>query len=424
MAWTVAKRVTGSKLSAVAFGAGVFVAVGSTGTILTSPDGLRWTRRESGIPHDLTAILRDHGQFVVTSKAPSDQSRQAEGILLTSRDGSSWSRHRCPPGADPLNAIAEGGGRLVAVGGTGYGKGKVLVSPVGASAPPEPDDSASGDQVMGLLDSGAYTGFRLVRVTTSGAITQSGPIVPADADRRDFPTVRTRAEKVEDFVPAGWTLESSATGDVDRDGLDDVAFVVREAAASILAYPAHGSSLGPLHRRMLGFALRDAGAQAFHLILQDTSLWPPTPDPPQGTQPSLTIANGSVLLRFEEGLQYGRDFGSEYVGLSAVYRFRYQDRVFRLIGAELDAAARLAGPLGHLSVNLLTGKRIRTTPELPPVIGDGQARGKRKQDSRTETFPKSAALPALGASLVWKWYDGLPEPDLDAFEPHFFAQRW
>src|SRR4029453_6899100 len=51
-------------LTSVAFGEGTFVAVGASGAILTSIDGVRWTHRDLGTIDNLEAVTHGKGTFV------------------------------------------------------------------------------------------------------------------------------------------------------------------------------------------------------------------------------------------------------------------------------------------------------------------------------------------------------------------------
>src|SRR5262245_26918607 len=57
-------------LRSVAFANGLFVAVGDSGTILTSPDGVNWTQQQSGTLDDLRGIANGNGLFVAIGGAP------------------------------------------------------------------------------------------------------------------------------------------------------------------------------------------------------------------------------------------------------------------------------------------------------------------------------------------------------------------
>lgn len=61
----------------------LFVAVGASGTILTSPDGVTWTSRTSGTTQNLQDLTYGgaNNLFVVVA---------ASGTILTSTDGITW----------------------------------------------------------------------------------------------------------------------------------------------------------------------------------------------------------------------------------------------------------------------------------------------------------------------------------------------
>jgi hypothetical protein len=64
--WTRRTRTSqGNWLFGVAYGDGLFVAVGEDGIILTSPDGVDWTAQTSGTGNDLNGVAYGDGLFVV-----------------------------------------------------------------------------------------------------------------------------------------------------------------------------------------------------------------------------------------------------------------------------------------------------------------------------------------------------------------------
>ena len=63
--WTLVTTPTTQNLWSVCHGAGQFVACGEGGTILTSPDGITWTRRVSGHTFWLVGAAHGNGHFVV-----------------------------------------------------------------------------------------------------------------------------------------------------------------------------------------------------------------------------------------------------------------------------------------------------------------------------------------------------------------------
>jgi len=82
--WTWTQRYTNNTkhLNDVAAGAnGLFVAVGNAGTILTSPDGIDWTERDSKTNLGLHSVIWGDGMFVAGGDS---------GVIVTSGDGVDW----------------------------------------------------------------------------------------------------------------------------------------------------------------------------------------------------------------------------------------------------------------------------------------------------------------------------------------------
>jgi len=62
-------------LYGIAYGNGTFVAVGLDGLILSSPDGITWTQKNSGVIGDLFGITFANNKFVTVGE---------NGIILQS----------------------------------------------------------------------------------------------------------------------------------------------------------------------------------------------------------------------------------------------------------------------------------------------------------------------------------------------------
>lgn len=90
--------ITSNKLYSVAFGAGVFVAVGNTGTIQTTTNGSAWTTRTSGTTARLTSIIWDGTKFVAVG----------DGVVLTSTTGTTWTSVAMPSVPNPQIAYLAG----------------------------------------------------------------------------------------------------------------------------------------------------------------------------------------------------------------------------------------------------------------------------------------------------------------------------
>lgn len=101
---------TGTALFGVAASANIFVAVGTSGTIVTSPDGITWTTRTSGTTNDLWGCVYTGTQFVAVGKL---------STVLTSPDGITWTTRTLPSPLLNLIGVAWGNGQIIVVGESG-----------------------------------------------------------------------------------------------------------------------------------------------------------------------------------------------------------------------------------------------------------------------------------------------------------------
>lgn len=106
----------GTALWGVAYGGGQWVAVGELGTILTSPDGITWTKRNSGFPTRwLVGVGYGNGLWVAVGGTASIT--ENNGLILTSTDGITWTP-RITSGTR-INNVVYGNGTFVAVDDAG-----------------------------------------------------------------------------------------------------------------------------------------------------------------------------------------------------------------------------------------------------------------------------------------------------------------
>ncbi|MBI5057082.1 MAG: hypothetical protein HZB61_10760, partial [Nitrospirae bacterium] len=117
--WQSRDSLSGGNLISVAYSGSVFVVVGNTGTILTSPDGTIWTQRTSGTTSPLNDITYGGNIFVAVG---------TNGTILTSPDGTTWTQ-RTSGTANFITGVTYGGNIFVAVGTNGT----VLTSPDGTT---------------------------------------------------------------------------------------------------------------------------------------------------------------------------------------------------------------------------------------------------------------------------------------------------
>jgi hypothetical protein len=130
--WKIQNSGTTDTLWSVASGgtgfAGVwqFVAVGNKGVILTSPDGVTWTKSVSGTSERLYMVCWGKNNYVAFGTATGNDTNQCQ--VLTSPNAVTWTAVKNPPTCR-LNSVAYGDSQFVAVGKSGT----IFSSPDGAA---------------------------------------------------------------------------------------------------------------------------------------------------------------------------------------------------------------------------------------------------------------------------------------------------
>ena len=108
----------GNSLNSIAYGNGIYVAVGSGGTILTSADGVTWTSRTSGTIEDLYGVTYGNGLFVAVgyySSGLPESNIEPPSAILSSSDGVTWTTNSFTS-TTLYSSVTYGNGKFVAVG--------------------------------------------------------------------------------------------------------------------------------------------------------------------------------------------------------------------------------------------------------------------------------------------------------------------
>jgi len=106
--WTQYASGTTDELNSIAYGNGVYVAVGFSGRVLTSTDGRAWTQRNSGTTNWLYGVTYGNGRFIAVGLG---------GSIMSSIDGNNWTIQNF--GTNGFQAVAYGDGKFVVVGYNG-----------------------------------------------------------------------------------------------------------------------------------------------------------------------------------------------------------------------------------------------------------------------------------------------------------------
>jgi hypothetical protein len=182
---------------------------------------------------------------------------------------------------------------------------------------------------------------------TSAVAAQELVIPPAT-----YPRLATTAPDAAAFVPPGWTVEAKAVGDLDKDGNEDVVFVLHETdPAKVLKNEGLGVPELDTNPRILGAAFREG--TGYRLVLENSTLIP------RHIEPVLEdpFSDGGIEVArnaFSVTLNSFSSAGSWEAG-NAKLTFRWQNGRFELIGWQRNTVMRNTGAMENKSANFSTG---------------------------------------------------------------------
>ena len=123
--WTPRFSGTRYALRDVAYGHGLYVAVGAVGTILTSPDGVSWNLLPSPTVLNLNALTFGNDKFLIVGDhfvSTMHGTNETNAVILSSTNGLDWSSATIA-GVDPdpknLRGVTAGPGLFVITGNDG-----------------------------------------------------------------------------------------------------------------------------------------------------------------------------------------------------------------------------------------------------------------------------------------------------------------
>lgn len=175
-----------------------------------------------------------------------------------------------------------------------------------------------------------------------------------------IPRLAAQGASASAFVPAGWRLEQAVEGDISRDGVPDLAFVLRRTDPQKII-SREGLPDSNINPRILAVAL--GGEGGFRLAGQNHALFPERDadmlhmDDPFDT--GLSLANGVLTLELNLFMSMGGGSTGPYQ-----FHFRQQDGAVKLIGYDHTNVERMSGATTAVSVNFLTGRRTDTTGRI------------------------------------------------------------
>jgi len=193
------------------------------------------------------------------------------------------------------------------------------------------------------------------------ALLLGGNCLPAAAFAQDFvvpdatyPSLPKRAASAEGLVPAGWVLEAQVSGDLNGDGIPDLAFVVRQTdPRNVIDRPGMGESPFDTNPRILAVAFRSGAAGEYVLQLENHALIPRHENPSQDDpfENGIAIERGGLRVTLRLFMNAGG-----WNMFTATHTFRHRNGRFELIGYDRSSVHRASGETDDISVNYLVGR--------------------------------------------------------------------
>lgn len=184
-------------------------------------------------------------------------------------------------------------------------------------------------------------------------------------DQSGAASIPLNSGSAEGFVPDGWYLEKTVEGDLDKDGLSDLALIIRQNDPKLVI---DGNGLGTErydgNPRTIVVALKQA-AGGYLRIARNDQIIPVTggamiDDPiDNASDSSLTIDRGVMRLNISFWASAGT-----WDTFNRTFSFRLKGTQLGLIGYDNHHVHRGSGALNIVSINYLTRRKKTETGSI------------------------------------------------------------
>ena len=201
---------------------------------------------------------------------------------------------------------------------------------------------------------------------------------------------------IENLVPRNWKILSTTNGDLNKDGISDLVFVIEKTDKENIKLNEGGlgSDTINLNPRILGIYFKDKNGKFIKklesnsfIILRDS----PTMDEPfDGIE---ILENGVLQINFKFWFSAGSWSMSNHT-----YKFRFQHDQFELIGYDAYERHRGTGEETDYSINFSTGKM-----NITKVTMDDKHVETIKKENKLFKIGKLKTIQALARPFEWEF---------------------
>lgn len=208
-----------------------------------------------------------------------------------------------------------------------------------------------------------------------------------------YPEIKITGGSILDFIPPGWILRDSTSGDLNKDGIADVAIILQHQD-SVLVLNNYGDTVLTQPRILL--ILFQNHDHTFSLVEQSNSFIL-THDNPNMDDPYQRLLIKKAVLEIQFQLFYHT--GSWEVK-TLTYKFRYQQKQLVLIGTEYYSLHRSSHDFEACSYNFLTKMKNKSNGNIDNGTPDKTVEGRINT-----TILKT--LKTLNEPLTWEVEPGV-----------------
>ena len=165
------------------------------------------------------------------------------------------------------------------------------------------------------------------------------------AQTRPLPVLKSKGNTITAFIPAGWRLIKQATGDLNQDGIADIAGVIElNKNYNPATETAPPRILFVAFKKPDGFYYLAAQSEKAILKADEGGIWGDPLD-------SIIIKNKTLTLYFYGGSNHRWSF---------IYHFRYVNNALYLMDAERVNYFNVTGEGTKINYNLMTGILVKS----------------------------------------------------------------
>lgn len=198
-------------------------------------------------------------------------------------------------------------------------------------------------------------GFLLFIMTLSGSHTFG-----FDLETKSLSLRKNQIQDPESFkkyIPKDWSLLQHATGDLNKDGIDDLVLIIQlDKPLSLDQNDDRFVEDFPIYQRSMIIMFGNEDKRTHRHIVKNDSFIIHSEDPNmEDPFQEVSVERNNLVLKFGVFMNAG-----SWTVSSTSYVFRYQNGDFALIGADAGEFHRASGESVEFSINFLTKKYSKT----------------------------------------------------------------